>query len=214
MSNVAAYLQEQGVDPTTIGDYVLLTNNPVDWYNPEDNTGQHVGWVFDLPTAGERGVREPNLSQGVAELISITPSDSPCEAGGSSMLYRVSACSGGYTDTPQFDVNGDGKIDENDRIFDASGQFDSSVDYNNDGVVDGEDLRAFLNNTDWNDDGDVNSADLTVMQLPSSGEHFDQMLFEGIDIGNQRYFSDTQGNISTLPNPPNTLGMIYWRVIQ
>jgi type IV pilus assembly protein PilY1 len=213
LSNVTASLQEQTTQ-TVAGDWVLISGNPVNWYDPDNNTGEHVGWVFDMPTDGERGVREPNLSQGVAELISITPSDSPCEAGGSSMLYRVSACSGGYTDDPQFDVNGDGKIDDDDRTFDAASQYDPSVDYNSDGVIDGEDLKAFLNYTDWNGDGVIDSSDIADMQLPASGKSFDQMLFEGIDIGDQRYFSDTEGNINSLLGPPVNLGINYWRVIQ
>ena len=214
LSNVAASLLEQTTS-TVAGEWVLISGNPVNWYDPEENTGEHMGWVFDMTTAvGERGVREPNLSQGVVELISIIPSDSPCEAGGSSMLYRVSACSGGYTDDPQFDVNDDRKVDDADRMFDASSLFDPSVDYNNDGVVDDEDLKAFLGYRDWNDDGVIDSADLAYMQLPPSGKAFEQMLFEGIDIGNQRYFSDTEGNINSLLGPPVNLGLFYWRVIQ
>ena len=214
LSNVTASLQEQ-TTLSVAGDWVLISGNPVNWYDPEQSTGEHMGWVFDMTTAvGERGVREPSLSQGVVELISIIPSDSPCEAGGSSMLYRVSACSGGYTDDPQFDVNDDRKVDDSDRMFDAASLFDPAVDYNNDGVVDDEDLKAFLGYRDWNDDGVIDYSDLADMQLPPSGKAFEQMLFEGIDIGNQRYFSDTEGNINSLLGPPVNLGLFYWRVIQ
>ncbi len=108
-------LQAQTVTSSS-GDWLTLSNNPLKWYNPDANTGNHMGWVFDLPVSGERGVREPSLRMGAAVMVSITPSSSPCEAGGSSVFYQVSACSGGRTDDPIFDVNGDGKIDDQDLI--------------------------------------------------------------------------------------------------
>jgi type IV pilus assembly protein PilY1 len=99
-------------------DWVVLSDNPVDWYNPEDaeHPGIHMGWFFDLPALGERGIREPALRMGVAVLISTIPSESPCEAGGSSVLYMVSACTGGQLDEPQFDLNNDDDFDEDDLI--------------------------------------------------------------------------------------------------
>jgi type IV pilus assembly protein PilY1 len=170
LSNISGTtLLEQTVSSPESGQWLTLSDNTVGWFNPDDDeSGIHMGWVFDM-SAGERGVREPNLKgQGVVELISITPLNSPCEAGGSSMLYRVSACSGGYSNAPQFDVNDDGIIDEDDRI-------DENI---------------------------------------PSGKRFDQMLFEGIDIGPLRYYSDTEGNINSLLGPPINLGLLYWRVIQ
>lgn len=115
LSNVSGkYLQSQTV--TSSGDYIVSTNNTVVWYNPDSSTGYHMGWFFDLPTLSERAIREPMLRQGVAVLISLIPSASPCEAGGSSMMYMVSACTGGRPQKPQFDINGDGIIDNADMI--------------------------------------------------------------------------------------------------
>lgn len=117
VSNVSGkFLQGQTVEQTA-GDYLILTDNPVDWYDPVTDLGTHMGWFFDLPASGERGIREPLLrANGVAVMISTIPSDSPCEAGGSSVLYQLDACTGGRTEEPQFDYNGDQKIDENDLI--------------------------------------------------------------------------------------------------
>ncbi|MBF0413764.1 MAG: hypothetical protein HQK70_13785 [Desulfamplus sp.] len=98
------------------GNWVVLSNNVVDWFDPDANTGEHMGWYFDLPGAGERGIREVSLRMGTAILISTTPSSTPCEAGGSSVLYQVNSCSGGRTDEPQFDYNSDKKIDNKDTI--------------------------------------------------------------------------------------------------
>jgi type IV pilus assembly protein PilY1 len=118
-----------------------------------------------MPAEGERGVREPDLiGNGVLELISIIPSSSPCECGGNSILYRVSACSGGYTSDPQFDTNDDGKIDEEDENF--------------------------------------------------GGKEMENMIFEGISIGDQRYYPDTEGGIDSEKKEPIPLGMQYFRVIQ
>jgi Tfp pilus tip-associated adhesin PilY1 len=77
-----------------------------------------MGWFFDMPGVGERGIREPMLRMGVAVLISVIPSESPCEAGGSSILYMVSACTGGRTAKPQFDLNNDDDFGDEDLIND------------------------------------------------------------------------------------------------
>lgn len=116
LSNVAGTsLQEQTVESTS-GGWLTLSSNPVEWHNPIADTGQHMGWVFDLPVTGERGIREPMLRMGVAIMTSIIPSSSPCDAGGSSVVYMVNACTGGRTYDPQFDIDGDGDIDADDLI--------------------------------------------------------------------------------------------------
>jgi hypothetical protein len=214
LSNVSGKsLQEQTVDAES-GEWLVLSNNPVNWFDPDTSTGDHMGWFFDLPEKGERGIREPQLRMGVAVLISTIPSSSPCEAGGSSVLYQVSACSGGWTDEPQFDVNGDGKIDEEDRTFDGSAAFDPNIDYNNDGVIDQEDLKFFLKDTDYNGDGKIDSSDLALFELPPTGKKFGEMLFEGIEIGDLLYLSDSQGNINPMQVPRNLVGLQYWRIMQ
>ena len=75
-----------------------------------------MGWVIDLPQSGERIIQEPTLKEGVVIFVSTIPSSSPCAAGGSSVVYQFLACSGARSTTPQFDSNGDGLIDETDKI--------------------------------------------------------------------------------------------------
>jgi len=53
----------------------------------------------------------------VAMFVSTIPSNSPCDAGGSSVIYKINACSGGRTSYPVFDVDDDGDIDDNDVII-------------------------------------------------------------------------------------------------
>jgi type IV pilus assembly protein PilY1 len=120
VSNVSEKCLQGQIVELTAGDYLILTDNPVDWYDPVTDLGTHMGWFFDLQAAsGERGIREPLLrANGVVVMTSTIPSDSPCEAGGSSVLYQLDACTGGRTDDPQFDVDGDNDVDDDDVIDD------------------------------------------------------------------------------------------------
>ena len=97
----------------------VLSDNQPDWYNPFAVIpgGIHMGWHIDLPESGERSLLQPTLTAGAAILISTIPSGSPCEAGGSSGTYIVSAISGGRYPYPAYDVNADGRIDKNDNII-------------------------------------------------------------------------------------------------
>jgi type IV pilus assembly protein PilY1 len=96
----------------------VLTDNQPEWYNPFAAVpgGIHMGWRIDLPEPGERSLLQPTLTAGAAILISTIPSGSPCEAGGSSGTYIVSAISGGRYPSPAYDVNNDGTIDKNDTV--------------------------------------------------------------------------------------------------
>jgi Tfp pilus tip-associated adhesin PilY1 len=75
-----------------------------------------VGWYFDLPLGGERVVSDALLRQGKGIFISYTPSQTPCGAGGDSVVMEMDACTGGRLIKPQFDTNEDGIIDENDVV--------------------------------------------------------------------------------------------------
>ncbi len=48
--------------------------------------------------------------------ISFVPEESSCGSGGYSWLHEVDACTGGRLTKPQFDITGDGVIDDNDLI--------------------------------------------------------------------------------------------------
>jgi Tfp pilus tip-associated adhesin PilY1 len=76
----------------------------------------HVGWYFDLPQAGERVIADVRIWDGKAIVISFTPSASLCKGGGSSFLHELNACTGGRLTYPSLDYDGDGDIDDDDKV--------------------------------------------------------------------------------------------------
>jgi Tfp pilus tip-associated adhesin PilY1 len=111
----------------------LTTNYTPNWETLADSTeGQdpdpgsaesppntvHAGWYFDLPDPGERVIKDLMIRDGMAVFTSFTPNSSPCAGGGNSMVHEMNACTGArpLPETPQFDINDDGVIDDNDRV--------------------------------------------------------------------------------------------------
>jgi Tfp pilus tip-associated adhesin PilY1 len=75
-----------------------------------------AGWYFDLPLDGERVMSDALIRQGKAIFVPYTPSQTPCGAGGDTVVMEVDAWSGGRTKTPIFDINGDLIIDRYDLV--------------------------------------------------------------------------------------------------
>jgi type IV pilus assembly protein PilY1 len=102
---------------------VLSDNNP-DWSLVADRnaTGTNgdvdanAGWYFDLPLTKEKVIRDVIIRDGKAIVITTIPSDSPCVAGGESLLMEMNACSGGRMNDAVLDINDDHIIDEDDMI--------------------------------------------------------------------------------------------------
>jgi type IV pilus assembly protein PilY1 len=83
----------------------------------------HVGWFFDVPgtlsatdQVGERIVKDVLIRDGKAVVISMTPSDSPCTGGSTSIVHEMDACAGTRLAAAQFDIDDDHDIDDSDRI--------------------------------------------------------------------------------------------------
>ena len=87
-------LLNQGVIYQSV-DYLVLSDNLIDMFNPDGGLGQHVGWYFDLPGTSERLVNDVILRGGILYAVVTIPSESPCEAGGNSIIYALNACHGG-----------------------------------------------------------------------------------------------------------------------
>ncbi len=102
-----------------------LSNNTPVWSTQCDSTsGQYpdpapnsnVGWFFELPVPGERIIKDVFIRNNKLIYLTFTPDASPCSGGGTSMINEVNACTGGRLLSPQFDINGDNKITDADRI--------------------------------------------------------------------------------------------------
>jgi type IV pilus assembly protein PilY1 len=107
-----------GEDCVVDGDRLVdcdLNDTPATGANPD--LANLAGWYFDLPLSGERVVSNPLIREGRVIYIAFTPEQvSPCEAGGTSVLMQMDACSGGRTEDPLFDITDDGYINEEDLI--------------------------------------------------------------------------------------------------
>ena len=94
----------------------ILSNYDVDWFDPNDGIGSHVGWLFNLPITNERVTQDPILKDGKLLVISQIPSSSPCSAGGTSIFHEMNACDGGRLLEAELDINDDDDINTNDLI--------------------------------------------------------------------------------------------------
>lgn len=87
------------------------------------------GWRLDLISpgaangAGERVITNPVVRNGRIIFSTFIPDDNPCLDGGDSWLMEIDAFSGGRIPSSVFDINNDGKIDDEDfvEIGDISG---------------------------------------------------------------------------------------------
>jgi type IV pilus assembly protein PilY1 len=82
----------------------------------EVNYDSKKGWYFDLPESGERMDVNPIIRNGRFVFVTRTPSNTPCEAGGTSWLMEFNYLTGGRLDVSPFDVDSDGVIDESDYV--------------------------------------------------------------------------------------------------
>jgi type IV pilus assembly protein PilY1 len=124
LSNIDGFtlLEQSGSLITYNGiNYFVMSNNTINYWNMLGG-GSHLGWYFDLPQVGERIIRDPMIRNGVLVAIGSTPVQTPCSSGGTSMLYQISACSGGATVKPQFDIDDSGKVDSGDVIIGDNGE--------------------------------------------------------------------------------------------
>ena len=105
--NAASWETEEDADSTA--------ENPK-WDNPSSTVATNAGWYFDLPISGERVVVDVMIREEKAVVVSFYPETAPCGSGGYSIVHEIDACTGARLTEPQFDINDDGVIDDDDLI--------------------------------------------------------------------------------------------------
>jgi hypothetical protein len=96
--------------------YIVVSDHAIEWFNPNNGSGRHVGWYLDLPGSSERVVNDPMIRGGYVYAVPTIPSESPCKAGGDSIVYGLNACNGGQSYSPLFNINGDERVNTADLI--------------------------------------------------------------------------------------------------
>jgi type IV pilus assembly protein PilY1 len=87
----------------------------IDWGNTSGN-GREYGWYMDLPETGERVINSAQIRGNIVFFETFTPSQSPCDGGGTSWLMSVDL-DGSNPDSSVFDTNNDGVIDSTDGLY-------------------------------------------------------------------------------------------------
>jgi len=169
----------------------VLTNNQPYWDTlPSGIPQADAGWYFDLPLNKERVVRDPVFRNGILIIISSRPENDPCSAGGRSIIHEMDACTGGRLDAPQFDINADGVIDENDMIS--------------------------IPNPNW--DG-VDPLTQFIMVAPT-GMEIDAMIFPPVILilpdkeREIKYFVTAGGGVVAVTEVADQRGLFFWRHVR
>lgn len=119
-------VEQTVIDVVTVSgaDYRLTSNNSVDYSSKR-------GWFMDLPTSGERVAFNPIARDQRFVFVTLIPDSSDaCAAGGSGWLMELDYQTGSRLSEPPFDVTGDKKINDSDKI---------AYDSDNDGDIDDDD---------------------------------------------------------------------------
>jgi len=85
-------------------------------------TSSNKGWYMDLlnppsgTQAGERMIANPRVRNGRVLFVTVVPGSDPCTPGGKTRLMELNVNTGARLDGSPFDLNGDGRIDDNDFV--------------------------------------------------------------------------------------------------
>lgn len=87
----------------------VTTDNPVSF-------GTQYGWRFDLPALGERVVVDPKVRGDYVFFNTLIPDPNTCNTKGHGWLMALKLANGGSPPKPVFDVNNDGKVNDEDLV--------------------------------------------------------------------------------------------------
>jgi type IV pilus assembly protein PilY1 len=110
-SSLVEQALEAGFDPA----YRVMTDNAVE-YGASSAVQRDYGWYFDLPASGERVVTHPVVRGSFVYFNTLVPSSDPCSYGGDGWTMALPLATGGRASNQAFDINDDGKIDEQDWV--------------------------------------------------------------------------------------------------
>jgi type IV pilus assembly protein PilY1 len=91
----------------------VISDNPITWRTSVPGTAEHMGWLVDMPSNGERIIAENLLLPGRVVVASYIPTDQACTPGGTGWLMQFDLVNGGRLDST-FDVDGDGSLGASD----------------------------------------------------------------------------------------------------
>ncbi|HHM04225.1 MAG TPA: hypothetical protein ENJ19_00595 [Gammaproteobacteria bacterium] len=83
-------------------------------------SGQEHGWYINLPSPGERMVTHPIVRGDIVYFNTLIPSTDACTFGGSGWLMSLNYKTGARPDDAVFDYNNDGLVDDNDLLSSSS----------------------------------------------------------------------------------------------
>jgi type IV pilus assembly protein PilY1 len=82
----------------------------------EVNYASKFGWRFDLPTSGERVVVDPKVRGQYVFFNTLIPDPGTCNSKGYGWLMALKLDNGGGPDSPVYDKNGDGEVNDDDHV--------------------------------------------------------------------------------------------------
>ncbi len=88
----------------------VLSDNTVDYQ------GGDYGWYFEIDEPGEKLIFKPVLRGGIVFFTTFIPNPDPCGEGGFNYFFSVDMVNGSSPDEPEIDTDGNGVIDDNDRV--------------------------------------------------------------------------------------------------
>ncbi|GAA5185058.1 type 4a pilus biogenesis protein PilY1 [Niveibacterium umoris] len=104
-----------------------VDKNTPNWYDPATNPTGQLGWYVDLKEGvstlaaiGERVIEDPQALNGHVLFVSATPTNDPCNGGGSGWINEMDAITGARLPVPPFDLNEDLKYDDSDKMDTAT----------------------------------------------------------------------------------------------
>ena len=170
-------------------------DNDKDGLIDEDDDGDGI---IDERMPGERVVNDTIIRDGKAIMISFGVTGTRCNAGAYSFVNERDPDTGGMLGRPAFDVDGDGEVNNHDRVY----------------------IRV---NEDVDGDGDIDENDV-VPGIPTDKAYEGRLYNPAILRENEqsgddqpeetKYFSSSGGTIETLVERAERRGVYFWQQVE